>query len=413
MDHYYRINRKRLADDIASLGEVGRKNGKGLYRMAFTEEDALGRAWFKSRLREAGLEVCQDGAANLHGRLGWDGKSPSIMIGSHLDTVPDGGAYDGALGVLVGLECLRRIKEEQVPVACPLEVVSFSDEEGRFGGMLGSQAVAGLLKPEFVTTAADIEGVSLLDAVRGFGGSAEGLLNAGRSSGSIRAYLELHIEQGPLLENIGASVGVVRNIAGILKWKGRFTGTPNHAGATPMSLRKDAFATLALCSAGLPELLEKYGSKESVATIGYVKVHPGAANVIPGQVDFTVEVREPKEEILTALSLAVSKFFRDVADKANVAIDFMQITSLPPVLCDAGLVSLLERIARDFGVEQALMSSGAAHDAQNIATIAPMAMLFVPSKEGRSHCPAEYSSMDDIEAGANIMLNAIIALANA
>ncbi len=411
MQGYYRIDQKRLAQDIASLSEVGRGDGGGLYRMAFTEEDGLGRAWFVSRLGDAGLDVYQDGAANLFGRLGWDGESPSIMIGSHLDTVPNGGAYDGALGVLVGLECLRRVKEEKLRLRFPLEVVSFSDEEGRFGGMLGSQAVAGLLTPEFVTTAVDADGKALVDAAGLFGSTADGLLSATRSASSIQAYLEMHIEQGPLLENQGAKVGIVRNIAGILKWRGVLTGTPNHAGATPMSLRKDAFATLALCSAGLNDLLRKYGSKESVATIGYVKVYPGAANVIPGKVDFTLEVREPRVEILSILDQVVPEFFRDVAQQAKVDIDFRQITSLPPVACDSDLVSLLEKVAGEVGVEPVLMSSGAAHDAQNIATIAPMVMLFIPSKDGRSHCPAEYSSIEDIEAGANIMLNTIIALA--
>ena len=222
---------------------------------------------FKKKTEESGLEFYQDGAANLHARYQWDASTPSVMMGSHLDTVPAAGHLDGALGVVVALECLRCIKEQQLELKYPLEAIAFSDEEGRFGGMLGSQAIAGMLTPEKIINATDLEGIKLIDAMMETGLDAMDALHAKRNPDSIHAFLELHIEQGPMLDGMDISVGNVDAIAGLFKWDVSLIGTPNHAGTTPMDMRKDAFMGLSQFASQIQRILDENGSSRSVATI--------------------------------------------------------------------------------------------------------------------------------------------------
>ena len=213
------INSQRLKDDIESLAAIGRKEDFGIYRMAFSPGDMQGRQWFKDKLSEAGLEIYEDGAANIHGRLNWDSDMPSVMTGSHLDTVPGAGHLDGALGVVAGLESLRCIKESGMNLKHPLEVVAFSDEEGRFGGMLGSQSMTGMLSPESIHNAVDLDGVTLTEAMQSCELDAMNALYARRDPESIHAFVEMHIEQGPILDELGFSVGLVDAIAEVsLSW---------------------------------------------------------------------------------------------------------------------------------------------------------------------------------------------------
>ena len=401
------INRERLQSDIESLAQIGRQEDYGIYRMAFTPGDMQGREWFKNKITEAGLNMYQDGAANIHARLGWDGKRPSILMGSHLDTVPGAGHLDGALGVLVALECLRRIKEEKLKLNYPLEAVAFSDEEGRFGGMLGSQAIAGMLSPETILNAVDLDGVKLTDAMESVGLNAMDALYAKRNPDSIHAYLELHIEQGPLLDNTGISVGNVDAISGLFKWEVSLIGKANHAGTTPMEMRNDAFMGLSEFSSQIQRILDENGSARSVATIGRVEISPGAANVIPGAVNFSLEARDTDPQVLDDIGHAFRKALSAIARRRGLMFEFKVLSEIEPVKCDAGMIMTIENVAKSLRIPFLQMASGAAHDAQIMGHITRAGMIFVPSKDGRSHSIAEWTDMDDIEKGANIALNTL------
>ncbi|MGD8407949.1 MAG: Zn-dependent hydrolase [Thiohalophilus sp.] len=405
------INTERLQQDIETLASIGRHEDHGLYRMAFSDGDMEGRAWFKQQLEDAGLEIHEDGAANIHGRLNWNEDIPAVVTGSHLDTVPGAGHLDGALGVLVGLECLRSIKEQNLPLRHPMEVISFTDEEGRFGGMVGSQSIAGQLSPESIHQAVDLDGVTLTEAMQSRGYDAMRALHARYRPESIHAFLEMHIEQGPILDQMGLSVGIVDAIAGLFKWEVSLIGTANHAGTTPMHMRNDAFQGLAEFSSQIGRVLEENGSSRSVATIGRVDLKPGAPNVVPGRVDFSLEVRDTDDRILEELYDAFRKALSAIARRRDLMFEFKVLSEIEPVKCDLGLVNDLEDIAKQLNHEPIIMASGAAHDTQMMAKIARAAMVFVPSKGGRSHSVAEWTELVDIERGANVMLNALYKLA--
>ena len=405
------INRERLQSDIETLAEIGRQEDYGIYRMAFSDGDMQGRKWFKDRIEEAGLEFYQDGAANLHARYNWDDQHPSVMMGSHLDTVPGAGHLDGALGVIVALECLRCIKEEKLETRYPLEAIAFSDEEGRFGGMFGSQAIAGKLTPEKIFNAVDLDGIKLTDAMQAVGLNAMDALHARRNPDSLHAFLELHIEQGPLLDKRSISVGNVDAIAGLFKWEVSLIGTPNHAGTTPMDMRKDAFMGLSEFASQVQRILDENGSSRSVTTIGRVSISPGAANVIPGNVEFSLEARDTNPDVLNDIAQAFRKSLSAIARKRDLMFEYKVLSEIEPVKSDTGIVETIENTCKSLKIPFLQMASGAAHDTQIMASITRAGMVFVPSKDGRSHSIAEWTDMDDIEKGANVALNTLYRIA--
>ena len=407
-----RINFERLQADIDALAAIGRDKDHGLYRMAFSDNDMAARAWLKQRIEDAGLELYVDGAQNIHGRYRFDYQNPSVMMGSHIDTVPGAGHLDGALGVLVALECVRRIKELDLPIRHPLEAVAFTDEEGRFGGMLGSEAMSGQLTPEDIYNAHDLNGISLSDAMEAQGLKAMDCLRARRSPESLHAFLELHIEQGPVLDKQGIPIGVVEGIAGILKWDVRIIGAANHAGTTPMTMRRDAFLGVAEFANEIPRILEEEGSSISVATIGRVELHPGATNVVPGQANFILEVRDTDREVLARLSNAFRRTLSAIARRRDLMFEFDVLHEIEPVKCDPGVMNTIASVAEGMGIRTLQMPSGAAHDTQFMARLTRAGMIFIPSKDGRSHSPAEWTPWEDIETGANVALNTLYRLAS-
>ncbi len=406
-----RVNAERLRQDMETLARIGRREDQGIYRMALSEGDMEGRQWFHQRVVDGGLEFHQDGAANLHARLHWNENQASVMAGSHLDTVPGAGHLDGALGVVCALECLRVLKESNLTLKRPLEAVSFTDEEGRFGGMFGSQAMAGLVTPETLHQACDLDGVTLTAALAERGLNAQEALHAQRRAGSIHAYVELHIEQGPILDRKGCAIGVVDAITGLFKWEITLTGVANHAGTTPMDMRVDAFQGLAEFASQLERVLAENGSPRSTATIGRAELKPGAANVVPGQVVFSLDVRDTDPDTLLQLAEALRRSLSAIARRRGLMFEFSVLSEIAPVQCAPQVVAAIEETAHALDLDIARLSSGAAHDAQIIAGIAPAAMIFVPSKDGRSHSPAEWTSWNDIEAGANTLLNTLRRLA--
>ncbi|WP_193214684.1 Zn-dependent hydrolase [Luteolibacter marinus] len=403
-----KISIERLREDLKQLAEIGRGEDGGLYRMAFTAADMEGKAWLEQKMKDAGLETCRDGACNVIGKLaGKVADAPSLVIGSHIDTVPCAGILDGTLGVLSGLECLRALKEAGRVPEMPVELIAFSDEEGRFGGMFGSQAFAGQVTPDTVHNAVDPGGLKLADTMQELGLDPWDALQARRDPASIAAYLELHIEQGPVLSQMQEQVGVVEAITGLFKWTVKFHGEPNHAGTTPMPMRRDAFMGVADFAHELPRILDENGSETSRATIGRVELAPGSPNTVPGEARFSLDVRDTDETVMNELAAAIRKALAAVARRRRLSFSYDAESWIHPVDCDAALVDIVEDAARSAGMRYRRMESGAAHDAQIMATVCPVAMIFVPSKDGKSHSPAEWTAWDDIEAGAQVMLGAI------
>lgn len=408
-----KVNLERIKSDILTLAEIGRNTvDRGIYRMAFTDADIEGKRWLTDRIEAADLDCRVDGAVNLSGIL--DGKSdePRVLVGSHIDTVPCAGALDGTLGVVVGLECLRVLRESGQSMRRTLELVAFSDEEGRFGGMLGSQSLCGHLNPERLATMKDLDGIFLKDELRRHGYDPLGALDAARDPDSIASYLELHIEQGPVLDRIHKPIGLVDEITGLFRWSVWLRGEANHAGTTPMDMRNDAFMGLADFAHEIPRILEENGSERTRATVGKAQILPGAANTVPGLVEFSLDVRDTSEVILEELQAAFRKALSAIARRRNLMFEFEQSSYIEPVKCSEVVVRELSEQATKLGLEYHAMPSGAAHDAQIMGSIVPVGMLFVPSKNGMSHSPSEWTAWTDIEAGANVMLHTLVRLAN-
>src|SRR6056297_445976 len=407
-----RIDLDRIKSDVLTLAEIGRhENDRGIYRMAFTDADLEGKRWLGERIDAAGLDRRVDGAANVCGVLpGRHPERPRILVGSHIDTVPCAGALDGALGVVVGLEVMRTIRQHDIDLAKPLELIAFSDEEGRFGGMFGSQAVCGQINPKDIATRTDHDGVHLKDAMLQCGYDPWAALDAARAPESIDSYLELHIEQGPVLDRLHKTVGVVDEITGLFTWSVWLRGEANHAGTTPMDMRNDAFMGLADFAHEVPRILEENGSERSRATIGKAQILPGAANTVPGLVEFSLDVRDTSEAILAELGAACRKALSAIARRRKLMFEFELQSYIKPVRCSESVVEQFLEQARRLQLEFQQMPSGAAHDAQIMASIVPIGMLFVPSKNGQSHSPAEWTAWSDIEAGANLLLQALLTL---
>ena len=407
------INLPRLKQDILDLSRIGlNPEDHGLYRMAFTDADMEAKDWLLNHLNQMEAATQLDGAGNVCGRLpSANPEAPAILIGSHTDTVPRAGMLDGSLGVLCGLEVLRVLHENEVALTRPVELISFSDEEGRFGGMLGSQAFAGMATPE-TQHATDLEGKLLSAVMKSQGLDPMAILDARRDPDTLAAYLELHIEQGPVLDRSTASVGIVEKITGLRKWLIRFRGEANHAGTTPMEMRKDAFMGLADFAHELPRILDENGAADSRATIGSAQIVPGAANTVPGEVEFSLDLRDTNAEQIEELTMAVRRALFAIARRRDLLVDFELQSELSPASCDAEILKILENCARQLELPFLKMPSGAAHDAQIMTTITPTAMIFVPSKDGVSHTPAEWTDWADIENGANLLLQTVLKMAS-
>ena len=407
-----RIDISRLSQEIYELSEIGRRpEHHGLYRMAFTKADMQARTWLMERIAQAGLSPRIDGAGNVFGHWKYPCKKPCVLAGSHLDTVPAGGPLDGALGVLAALECARVMKEAGIEPVYPLDVVAFSDEEGRFGAMFGVEAFCGLQTMETIQSLKDIDGVTLTDAMREAGLDPLKVLDSQRLSNPLRAYLELHIEQGPVLESQKIPVGVVTSITGLFKWKVRLSGKANHSGTTPMNLRRDAFMGLAEFAHELPRLLEENGSELSRATIGKVDVFPGHAHIIPEAAEFSLVVRDVKPDVLAELEDAMRRALAAIARRRRLMFDFTPLSRLAAKECDSRVVRVVAAQAQALGLPYLEMPSGAGHDAQFLTDITPTGMIFVPSREGTSHAPEEWTDLADIERGANLLLASVLDLA--
>lgn len=399
---------KAVFDGINAFGrsfETG-----GFNRSGFSDADMAARRWLADFMVTEGLAVRWDGAGSVFGRLGETG-APVVMLGSHPDTVPEGGAFDGTLGVAAAVECALAIRDSGIALACPVEVVATAEEEGRFGGMLGSQAMVGLVTHDWLERAEDAGGIRLADAMQAQGLDPMDALLAARPPGSVKAFLELHVEQGPVLERAQLAVGVADRVSGLVSLAVTFTGVANHSGTTPMDMRADAFAGLAQAGAAIPDLIARYGTGQSRITIGQVDLHPNAQHTIPGRADFTVIVRDTDQSTIDQLMDGLHGILREAASAHGLGLTTVERSRLAPVELDAGLVALLGEEATGLGMDALVMVSGAGHDAQTMQTLWPSALIFVPSRSGVSHAPGEWTNWNDACAGTQVMLAAAVRLA--
>mgnify|MGYP003642562608 CR=1 FL=1 len=345
------------------------------------------------------------------GRYG-DNDAPAVIIGSHIDSVPAGGIFDGTLGVIAGLECIRVIKEQNIQVKHPIEIIATSEEEGRFGGMLGAQALTGTLTLDWIEKAKDASGETLIDAMQSCGLDYRQALHAHRAPESIKAFIELHIEQGPVLENENITIGVVEGISGVFKWLIKLIGKADHAGTAPMNMRSDAFMGVADFAHEIQRIIDENGTDKSRLTIGHVELKPGYAHTIPGEADFTLVGRDMSEETMKELALTCRKTLSAIAHRHRLRFEYEQMSWLAPRACSTDIMHIIEKYAKSLEYSYQYMPSGAGHDAQFFTEITPSGMIFIPSIGGISHAPDEWSHWIDVEKGCNVLLNTVVDLAN-
>ncbi|MGE5579139.1 MAG: Zn-dependent hydrolase [Bacillota bacterium] len=397
-----RVNRDRLWADLESLGAIGRGE-RGISRLAFTPADMEGRKWLLARMAEAGMQARIDEVGNVIGEIPGLDQGPAIVIGSHTDTVPEGGMFDGALGVLGGLEVARSLMEVGMRLRHPLKVVSFANEEGSriIPGTFGSRWMMGTVQgPE----------LSRLAPVLAEAGLPGGAIPSAPIRGAGCAYyLELHIEQGGILDAAGEDIGVVTGIVWITSFTATFRGVANHAGTTPMGQRQDALLGAAELILAIPELVKTLGGPATVGTCGQVQVLPGGRNVIPGEVTMSVEVRDLEQEIAMRVLGAIREAARRLGGRRGLTVELTDPSANPGAKMHEGLMALIEQAASGLGYSYRRMPSGAGHDAMNMAAAVPAGMIFVPSKGGISHSPHEWTSKEQCAAGANVLLNTVIA----
>jgi N-carbamoyl-L-amino-acid hydrolase len=408
------VNQSRLWSTLEKLSEFGRPPGAdfaaGVTRLGFSEADLAARAYVTRLMREAGLAVRVDPAGNIFGRRPGTENLPALLFGSHIDSVPRGGNFDGDVGSLGAIEVIRALNDHKISTRHPLEVVIWTNEEGHhFGkGLLGSSAAAGLLAPD-VLDRKDEEGKTLADWLRRYGQDPARLADARIPPGSLAAYLELHIEQGGVLDESKIQIGVVQGIVGIHWWTCTTTGFANHAGTTPMDRRQDALAATARAALAVREEVRAESGRQ-VGTLGYVKVEPGARNIIPGRVEFPVELRDLDAAKVRRIWARIEKRFAQIAKEENVTLDCVPLQADEPALTDPTIRDAIREAARAAGLTTLDMPSGAGHDAQQIAKLAPIGMIFVPSRGGISHSPKEYTPPEDAANGAEVLFRSVLLL---
>jgi N-carbamoyl-L-amino-acid hydrolase len=408
------VSAARLDSRLRALAGFGALPGGGVSRPAWSPAHEAARAWLVAEIGSAGLEAWIDPAGNMFGCLGARGFAadhPVVLTGSHIDTVPEGGALDGALGVIAGLECLQTIREAGLRPARPLAVAAWTDEEGRYGSLFGSRAFAGTLDAARIPALASVDGDRLVDAMQRAGFDALRAPEARAPAGSVAGYVELHIEQGPRLEEAGLAIGIVDRIVGVRRARLVFTGQADHAGTTPMARRRDAFLAAADFALQARGLLATAGSQVSVSNIGVVTVHPGAANVVPGRAELVHEMRDPDPAALERLAAAVEALARAVGRARAIEVELRPLSATTPTACAERVMAAAEAACVRLGVKAQRLYSAAGHDAQNLARITEAGMIFIPSKGGRSHRVDETSEPADIERGANVLLHTLLALA--
>ena len=399
------VNASRLMGNLESISVFGRSTG-GVDRVAYSEADRDARSWIQDLMRAAGLEPETDVAGNIVGhRPGTETGLPPLMFGSHIDSVPSGGDYDGPLGSLAAIETVQRFVEEGVTTHHPLEVVVFANEEG---GKIGSRAMIGAVR------AAELElesasGRTIGEGIRFIGGNPDRLEEARREPGSIAAFVELHIEQGGVLEREGVPIGVVEGIVGIRRWEVVVEGVANHAGTTPMLGRQDALVGAAHFVQVVNRIARETPGRQ-VATVGRIRAEPGAPNVIPGRAVLSLEIRDLEMDKIESVFRQIANRSEAIGQETGTTFQLNEFYLSEAAPTQERIRSTIEAVAEELSLPSMRMPSGAGHDAQSIAHLAPVGMIFIPSVGGISHSPGEFSRRSDVVGGANVLLRTVLEL---
>ena len=409
--HNLRVDGSRLWATIAETARFGATPAGGLNRLTLSPEDGQVRDWFRDACQAAGLTVRVDALGTQYAlRPGRDAARLPVAFGSHLDTQPTGGRFDGILGVLAGLEAMRALNDAGIETEAPLLLVNWTNEEGsRFApAMMASAAYAGDFTTDEILDKTDAAGITVGDALDAIGYRGTDAVG----DQAIGAFVELHIEQGPILEAEGLTVGVVEGGQGIAWFDGTITGFEAHAGTTPMPRRRDALLGLAEIALAVERIALAH-APTAVATIGEAVIGAPSRNVVPGLVRFTLDVRDPKSEVLDAIEAELRASLPAIAERRNLAVDLARIWRKEPVPFDPGVIAAVDAAAESLGLSRRRMVSGAGHDACNLAGRVPTAMIFVPCKDGVSHNESESATQADCAAGADVLLQTVLTLANA
>jgi len=400
------VNGDRLNRSITQLAEIGKLPGGGVSRLAFTPEDLLARQLVQSWMVDAGMTVRIDAAGNIIGTYAGQREGASALAtGSHIDTVPVAGRYDGVLGVLAGIEVVRVLHENAIRLAHPIEVIVFTDEEC---SVIGCKAMAGNVvnDPEYYRRN---DGTPIQTCLERIGGNWSKLTTAQRDAGEIAAFVELHVEQGGVLESTGAQIGVVKGIVGQYRFAVTVTGRPNHAGTTPMTMRKDALVAASQVVLAVNKLgIDTPG--EQVATVGYFNVSPNAVNIVPARVDLKIDLRDLSQSHLDDLVEQMRQQFAQIAAATQTEIVMTQALHVLPTLAEPKIQDAIAQVCRQLSLSYCHLPSRAGHDAQEIGRFADMGMIFVPSLAGISHAEDEYTSPEQCTQGANVLLQTFLQL---
>lgn len=406
-------NYKRIEEDIKNLSKFTNSNYGGYTRLSYTQEDLNAKKYIIQEMKKLNLNICMDLLGNIFGRReGTKKEAPYILIGSHLDSVKNGGKYDGIAGIVAGLEVLRVMEENDIKTRYPVEVVAFAEEEGgRFNSaFIGSKWFAGQLKRSDLANVFDNEGISLEKALKSLDQLNSEVNRCDNKDNNMKAMIELHCEQGPILENNKNDLGIVNLITGSSSYQVELYGQADHAGTTPMDSRKDAF--YAACKIGVE--LNEYVKKQEeycVGTIGFVEVCPNVYNIVPEKVSLIMDIRSGNENLLEDIIDHMKKYIEKVSNDNKIEYQISKNHHVSPVRMSNDILELLieKAKARDYSFN--IMGSGAGHDTISMAELTDCAMVFVPSKDGRSHCPEEYTDSKDIAKGANVILDTVMKLA--
>jgi N-carbamoyl-L-amino-acid hydrolase len=400
-----RVNPDRLSAMIRELGQIGRLPNGGVQRLAFSPEDCQAREIVQRWMEEAGMKVAIDEAGNLRG--GYPGRfpeAPSLVTGSHIDTVPNAGQYDGTYGVLAGIEVVKVLSEQGICLDHPVEVMVFADEERT---MVGCKAISGQLLPD-AENYRSREREPIQDCLARLGGNWDKIAWAKRSPESIAAFVELHVEQGPVLTAMGKQIGVVTGIVGQRRYWMTITGQASHAGTTPMTMRQDALVAAAQVVLAINRMAQPPG--DQVATVGRLQLHPNVPNSIPGRVEMSLDIRDLSSDRLDALMTEITNEVAAIAGATGTQISFSPKLFNDPVPANDQIQQMIVTACQELRLSYCHLPSRASHDAQEISRIADMGMIFVPSEEGISHSEREYTSPEDCANGANVLLHTLMRL---
>lgn len=398
-----------MIEEIACFG----KTDAGLYRLAFSDADTLAHEFIADSMRSIGLTVTTDAFGNLVGRLeGTDPIAPAVITGSHLDAVPEGGNFDGVVGVVGGFAAVARLKERG-PLTHPLELIVFrAEESSRFSyATMGSKVMTGNVNFAAWRKIKDQDGISLADALAARGLNLDKFGEAKRDASRIKSFVELHIEQGAVLERHGNTIGVVEGIAAPTRLRVTVEGEAAHSGATPMENRRDALVSAAMIILAVQEIATEQSHRGTVGTVGTLKVNPGAMNVVPGRVEMGIDIRGVDHESIIETLQELKDVVSDIAEDRETPVSIEVLSSEKPVKMHHEIIDTIDEICKNRGVSYRRMNSGAGHDAMNMAALAPTGMIFIPCRHGISHNPEEYASIEDIMKGIDVLTETLYKLA--